>query len=62
MKKIYLQTVKKVDHIPFRTDFQDLYLFENLVQIRNYAEIWMWKYNNERPHSSLHISRQGTFC
>ena len=37
----------------FRTEFLDVYLFENLVQMRNYAEIWMWKYNNERPHSSL---------
>ena len=37
----------------FRTDFLDVYLFENLVQMRNYAEIWMWKYNNERPHSAL---------
>lgn len=37
----------------FRTDFLDVYLFENLAQMRNYAEIWMWKYNNERPHSAL---------
>lgn len=37
----------------FRTDFLDVYLFENIVQMRNYAEIWMWKYNNERPHSVL---------
>jgi putative transposase len=21
--------------------------------MRNDAEVWMWKYNNERPHSSL---------
>ena len=21
--------------------------------MRNYAEIWMWMYNNERPHSAL---------
>lgn len=32
----------------FRTDF-----LENLQQMRNYAEVWMWKYNNERPHSAL---------
>lgn len=37
----------------FRTDFLDVYLFENLAQMRNCAEIWMWKYNNERPHSAL---------
>ncbi len=37
----------------FRMEFLDVYLFENLTQMRNYAEIWMWKYNNERPHSSL---------
>ena len=37
----------------FRTEFLDVYLFENLQQMRNYAEIWMWKYNNERPHSAL---------
>ena len=22
-------------------------------QIGNYVEIWMWMYNNERPHSAL---------
>ena len=37
----------------FRTEFLNVYLFENLKQMRNYAEIWMWIYNNERPHSSL---------
>jgi putative transposase len=37
----------------FRTEFLDVYLFENLKQMRNYSEIWMWMYNNERPHSSL---------
>lgn len=21
--------------------------------MKNYAEIWMWMYNNERPHSAL---------
>ncbi|WP_410493803.1 integrase core domain-containing protein [Chryseobacterium sp. HMWF035] len=29
------------------------YLFENIRQMRNYSEIWMWMYNNERPHKSL---------
>lgn len=37
----------------FRTDFLNVYQFENLVQMRNYAQVWMWKYNNERPHSAL---------
>ena len=37
----------------FRTEFLNVYLFENLKQMRNYAEIWMWMYNNERPHSAL---------
>ena len=37
----------------FRGEFLDVYLFENLMQMRNYAEIWMWMYNNERPHSAL---------
>ncbi|MFV0530506.1 MAG: integrase core domain-containing protein [Flavobacteriales bacterium] len=37
----------------FRTDFLDVYLFENIKQMRNYAEVRMWKYNNERPHSTL---------
>ena len=37
----------------FRTEFLDVYLFENIRQMRNYSEIWMWTYNNERPHKSL---------
>ncbi|PZU82746.1 MAG: hypothetical protein DI529_13780 [Chryseobacterium sp.] len=37
----------------FRTEFLDVYLFENIRQMRNYSEIWMWMYNNERPHSAL---------
>mgnify|MGYP003521072096 CR=1 FL=1 len=37
----------------FRTEFLDVYLFENIKEMKNYAEIWMWMYNNERPHSSL---------
>ena len=37
----------------FRTEFLSVYLFENIKQMRNYAEIWMWMYNNERPHSAL---------
>lgn len=26
----------------FRTEFLNVYLFENLKQMRNYSEIWMW--------------------
>lgn len=37
----------------FRTEFLNVYLFENIKQMKNYAEIWMWMYNNERPHSAL---------
>lgn len=37
----------------FRTEFLSLYHFENFRQMRNYAEIWMSMYNNERPHSAL---------
>lgn len=35
----------------FRTKFLDIYLFENIKQMRNYSEIWM--YNSERPHRTL---------
>ena len=37
----------------FRTECLDVYLVENIKQMRNYSEIWMWMYNNERPHKSL---------
>ena len=37
----------------FRTELLSVYLFKNIKQIRNYAEIWMWMYNNERPDSAL---------
>ena len=37
----------------FRQDILNSYMFENLAQIRNYANAWIWMYNNERPHSSL---------
>lgn len=37
----------------FCTEFVDVYLFENIKQMRNYSEIWMWMYNNERPHGAL---------
>lgn len=37
----------------FRQDVLNSFMFENLTQIRNYANAWIWMYNNERPHSSL---------
>ncbi len=44
----------------FKTEFLSVYLFENLKQMRNHAEIWMWVYNNERPHIALqHLTPKG---
>ena len=37
----------------FRQDVLNSYMFENLSQVRNYANAWLWMYNNERPHSAL---------
>lgn len=37
----------------FRTEFLNVYLFENIKEMKSYAEIWKWMYNNERPHSAL---------
>jgi len=37
----------------FRQDVLGSYLFESLKDIRKYANVWVWMYNNERPHSSL---------
>ena len=37
----------------FREDVLDSYMFDSLVQARNYANAWAWMYNNERPHSAL---------
>ena len=37
----------------FREDVLDPYAFDSLEQARTYAYAWMWRYNNERPHSSL---------
>ena len=37
----------------FRQDVLDSYMFESLAQIREYANAWLWMYNNERPHSAL---------
>ena len=41
----------------FRSELLNAYLFGSIKEMRNYAENWMWSYNNERPHSSLlHLS------
>lgn len=37
----------------FRQDVLGSFMFENLKQVRQYANAWLWMYNNERPHSSL---------
>lgn len=37
----------------FRREFLDVYLFENLTQVRDMAWVWMLDYNDERPHESL---------
>ena len=37
----------------FRQDVLDGYIFDNLSEIRKYADAWAWMYNNVRPHSSL---------
>lgn len=37
----------------FRREFLDVYLFENLTQVRDMAWVWMTDYNEDRPHESL---------
>jgi len=37
----------------YRTEILDAYSFENLIQVRQVSNAWIWKYNNERPHKSL---------
>ena len=37
----------------FRQDVLNSYMFDSLSQVRNYANAWLWMYNNERPHSAL---------
>jgi putative transposase len=37
----------------FRSEFLDFYLFESIKEMRNHASIWIWMYNNERPHRAL---------
>jgi putative transposase len=37
----------------FREDILDFHLFEDIEQAQQYANEWIWMYNNERPHQSL---------
>lgn len=37
----------------FREDILDSYLFEDLQDAQEYANNWIYMYNNERPHESL---------
>jgi putative transposase len=37
----------------YREDVLDAYLFENLEQLRQLTNEFIWSYNNERPHDAL---------
>lgn len=37
----------------FREDVLDPYLFQSIEQTQEFANEWIWMYNNERPHESL---------
>lgn len=37
----------------YRQEVLDQYLFEDINQVKEYSQQWMWQYNNERPHDSL---------
>ena len=37
----------------YRTEVLDLYLFNNLKQVRKITEEWLTIYNTERPHEAL---------
>ena len=37
----------------YREEVLDQYLFENVEQVKEFSNQWMWEYNNERPHDSL---------
>ena len=36
-----------------RYDWLNLYLFESLEEIQNFATKWLWSYNNERPNMGI---------
>ncbi len=37
----------------YRTEILDCYLFDTLDELRDMTEIWMKKYNEQRPHEAL---------
>ena len=37
----------------FREDILDSYLFDAVEQAQEFANQWIWRYNNERPHESI---------
>lgn len=37
----------------FREDILDSYLFDAVEQAQEFANQWIWMYNNERPHESI---------
>lgn len=37
----------------YRDEVLDEHLFEDIAQVKEFSEQWMWEYNNERPHDSL---------
>ena len=45
----YIERLNKT----FREDILDSYLFDAVDQVQDFANSWIWMYNNERPHESL---------
>ena len=37
----------------YRRGVLDKYIFETIDQVREQSQIWMWDYNNDRPHDAL---------
>lgn len=44
----YIERLNKT----FREDILDSYLFEAVEQAQDFANSWIWMYNNERPHEA----------